>query len=105
MSVLYNSLDDPNRQLTGVDNIAVTPGGDLVVAEDGGNMELVVLSPLGTAAPLLRIIGQAGSELAGPAFSRGGDRLYVSSQRGDGLGITYEVTGPFRRHGSRVCDL
>jgi secreted PhoX family phosphatase len=101
--VLYDPLDDPNRQLTGVDNIAVTPGGDLVVAEDGGNMELVVLSPLGTAAPLLRVIGQNGSELAGPAFSRGGDRLYVSSQRGDRLGITYEVTGPFRRHGSHPC--
>ena len=51
----------------------------------------------GLALPFLRVVGQGGSELAGPAFSPDGSRLYFSSQRGrDGRGITYEVSGPFR---------
>ena len=51
-----------------------------------------------TVAPFLRIVGHPGSEVAGPAFSPDGTRLYLSSQRGtDGsTGITYEITGPFR---------
>lgn len=61
-------------------------------------MELVVLTPEGEAAPLLRIVGQDSSELTGPAFNPAGTRLYFSSQRGgaSGLGVTYEVSGPFR---------
>ena len=45
----------------------------------------------------LRIVGQDESELAGSAFDPSGTRLYFSSQRGDGSGITYEMSGPFRR--------
>jgi hypothetical protein len=48
-------------------------------------------------APFLRISGQSGSEITGPAFGPDGTRLYLSSQRGvNGTGITYEITGPFR---------
>jgi hypothetical protein len=39
------------------------------------------------------------SEITGPTFSPEGSRLYFSSQRGFVLGITYEVTGPFRATG------
>ena len=61
-------------------------------------MELVVLTRRGVAAPLLQLTGHEGSELAGPAFSPDGERLYFSSQRGpEGTGITYEVKGPFAR--------
>lgn len=82
LRVLYDARLDPAHQLTGVDNVTVSWGGDVMVAEDGGNMELVLLSPDGIASPLLPIVGQNGSELAGPAFDpRGGKRLYVSSQR------------------------
>jgi len=85
----------------------VTPTGNILVAEDGGNMELVMLGPGRTALALLRVEDQAGSELTGPAFDPSGRRLYFSSQRGfDGDGITYEVRGPFssqrgRRQGDR----
>ena len=102
--------------LSGVDNITVDDGsGDLFVAEDGGNMELVMITPDGVVAPFARITGegQDGSEVTGPCFNPAGDRLYFSSQRGPtpkpvseiipgaGIteklgGITYEVTGPFR---------
>jgi secreted PhoX family phosphatase len=98
ITVLYEAGLDPVQQLTGVDNIAVSRRGDLIVAEDGGNMELVLISPDRVVSPLLRIVGQDGSEIAGPAFDpRRRERLYFSSQRGDGFGITYEVKGPFRR--------
>jgi secreted PhoX family phosphatase len=99
LCVRYEAGLDPMQQLTGVDNITAARSGDLVVAEDGTTMELVVITPDGVVAPLLRVVGQAGSELTGPAFSRRDKRLYFSSQRAgmSGTGITYEVTGPFRR--------
>ncbi|MCQ4197032.1 PhoX family protein [Streptomyces parvulus] len=86
--------------LTGVDNVTGSSSGDLFVAEDGGNMEICVITPNDVIAPFLRIDGQSGSEITGPAFSPDGTRLYFSSQRGtsgsSSGGITYEVRGPFR---------
>ncbi|HZR83197.1 MAG TPA: alkaline phosphatase PhoX [Candidatus Binatia bacterium] len=96
LSVLYENASDPSHQLSGVDNVTSSRSGDLFVAEDGGNMELVLIAPDGKVSPLLRVVGQDGSELAGPAFSPSGRRLYVNSQRGGGAGLTYEITGPFR---------
>ncbi|MEV5881221.1 alkaline phosphatase PhoX [Streptomyces sp. NPDC052020] len=86
--------------LTGVDNVTGSASGDLFVAEDGGNMEICVITPDDVVAPFLRVDGQSGSEITGPAFSPDGSRLYFSSQRGtsgsSSGGITYEVRGPFR---------
>ncbi|WP_328944757.1 PhoX family protein [Streptomyces sp. NBC_00250] len=86
--------------LTGVDNVTGTSSGDLFVAEDGGNLEICVITPDDVVAPFLRVSGQSSSEITGPAFSPDGTRLYFSSQRGtsgsSSGGITYEVTGPFR---------
>jgi hypothetical protein len=99
--VLYDpaALGD-DAPLTGVDNITAEVGsGDLFVAEDGGKMELVLLSAEGEVAPFLRVVGHESSEITGPGFSPDGARLYFSSQRGrdgEGLGMTFEVTGPFR---------
>jgi len=96
LSLLYAARFDPERQLTGVDNVVVSRAGDVLVAEDGGNMELVALTKTGVAQPLLRIDGQRSSEIAGPAFDPWGHHLYFSSQRGFGSqGITYVVSGPF----------
>jgi len=98
LCVHYDVATDPGQQLSGVDNITTSRSGDLYVAEDGGNMEIVLLSPEATASPLLRILGQDTSEICGPAFDPLQRRLYFSSQRAGlfGAGITYEVTGPFR---------
>ncbi len=86
--------------LSGVDNITGSAGGDLYVAEDGGNMEICVITRNDVVAPFLRVTGQGSSELAGVAFNPAGNRLYFSSQRGtsgsSSGGITYEITGPFR---------
>jgi len=97
--VIYDDDTSPNPVLTGVDNIVGSASGDLFVAEDGGNMEIVLVEPSGATSVLLRVVNQTGSELTGPAFDPSGTRLYFSSQRGPtgtGSGVTYEVTGPFR---------
>jgi secreted PhoX family phosphatase len=96
-----DSLVNPGpAPLTGVDNITGSTSGDLYVAEDGGNMEICMITQNDQVSPLLRINGQSSSEITGPAFNPAGNRLYFSSQRGTtGLssgGITYCVTGPFR---------
>jgi uncharacterized protein len=71
----------------------------VLVAEDGGDMEIVAILPDGTPKPLLQIVGHDGSEVTGPAFDPSGTRLYFSSQRGPTGeltdGWTFEVTGPF----------
>jgi len=110
------TLDADDAVLSGVDNVTVDAGtGDLYVAEDGGNMEVVMITPDGVVAPFLRMADPAheGSEVTGPCFNPARDRLYVSSQRGPSrktvaeviagaegdqtaAGITYEITGPFR---------
>ena len=101
MTVLYDPAGMTSAPLSGVDNCVVSRSGDLYVAEDGGNMELVIITPDGVVAPFLRVADQDDSEIAGPAFSPSGTRLYFSSMRGENGqfsmdGIVYEVTGPFR---------
>lgn len=99
LRIIYDAARFADPVLTGVDNIVVAPGGEVLVAEDGGDMQIVAILPGGEVAPLLQVVGHLGSEIAGPAFDPSGTRLYFSSQRGRmGLlsgGITYEVTGPF----------
>ena len=97
--VIYDADDlGGDAPLRGVDNLTVEPGsGDVYVAEDGGNMEVVIITPSGEVAPFARVVGHEGSEVTGPVFSPDGSRLYFSSQRGsDGRGVTFEVSGPFR---------
>ncbi|WP_250034716.1 alkaline phosphatase PhoX [Paractinoplanes maris] len=86
--------------LTGVDNVTGTASGDLYVAEDGGTMDICLITPDDKISVFLRVTGQGSSEITGPAFTPAGNRLYFSSQRGtsgaSSGGITYCVTGPFR---------
>ena len=84
------------------DNVTVHErSGDIYVAEDDDDLQLVLLAD-GTgqriAAPFMQLVGHDGSEIAGPAFSPDGTRLYVTSQRGRNgkNGMTFEISGPFR---------
>ncbi|PSJ16833.1 alkaline phosphatase PhoX [Nitrosomonas supralitoralis] len=98
LSIIYDAALYAVPVLTGVDSITSNAAGELLIAEDGGNMQLVALAG-GKVKPILQVVDQAESEITGPAFSPDGSRLYFSSLRGKtGLledGVTYEITGPF----------
>lgn len=97
LEVIYDDNLYPDSPLTGVDNVVVSRFHDLYVVEDGGDMQLCIITPERVVAPFLQLLGHEGSEMTGPAFSPDGHRLYFSSQRGsDGRGVTFEVSGPFR---------
>ena len=103
LSVIYDGQGaNATDALHEPDNITIhEPTGDAYVAEDSDDLQLVQLHRTRTgweAAPFLQLSGHDGSEVAGPAFSPDGRRLYVSSQRGlDGDGMTFEITGPFAK--------
>ncbi|MEM7468656.1 MAG: alkaline phosphatase PhoX [Pseudomonadota bacterium] len=78
--------------LTGVDNVFVSPNGEVYVAEDTGDMQIVALSNTGQVIPILQV-EISGSEICGPALSPDGTRLYFSSQRNPGT--TFEISGPW----------
>lgn len=109
--IFDNSQIDPDYN--DVDNLTVSPAGDIIVAEDlianAGNasmMRIIVAIPNEEAKVLVEI-NAPGSEITGPAFSPDGSRMYFSSQRGPtqavaagapvavaGTGATYELTIP-----------
>jgi len=96
LEVVYDIATNANPVLSGVDNVVITPAGDVLVAEDGGNMQLVVLTPANKTIPILQVLGHGRSEITGPAFDPSYQRLYFSSQRGalgrSDAGITYEIS-------------
>ena len=105
IKVVYDALAR-ERELRGAplrepDNLIVDQSGHVFVAEDSDDMQIVMLTKQGEALPLLQLVGHDKSEIAGPAFSPDGSRLYFSSQRGSGgsqvHGVTFEVCGPFPR--------
>jgi hypothetical protein len=70
-----------------VDNVTVSPAGDVLVAEDSSTRKRILLiaetDGVVTASPFLEVIERdGGSELTGPVFDPSGARLYFSSQRG-----------------------
>ncbi|MGH2760396.1 MAG: alkaline phosphatase PhoX [Actinomycetota bacterium] len=104
MSILYDGLALVNPPLLGVDNVVVAKAsGDLFVAEDGDDLDIVMITQDRVVARFLKLTGlqHTASEIAGPALDPSGHRLYFSSQRGYGRGVTFEVTGPFRITGRR----
>ena len=95
LTKVYDAADFASPVLTGVDNIEVSSSGELFIAEDGGNMQIVALDQAYQPTVLLQVYGQDKSEITGPAFSPDGSRLYFSSQRGktgsSEDGLTYEL--------------
>ncbi len=98
IGAIYKGSDYQNPLLTGLDNIEVSHSGELIIAEDGGNMQIVALDHDYHPHALVTVYGQDRSEITGPAFSPDGRRLYFSSQRGktgrSRDGISYELTMP-----------
>jgi len=96
LEIIYDVANSYNPILKGVDNLTISPSGDVMVAEDLGNMQLVVLTPDDKVIPFLQIVGHEKSEITGPAFDPTFQRLYFSSQRGSlgksSGGITCEIS-------------
>jgi len=101
LTLIYDQQTDAKFSplLNDVDNLTVSAGGDVIVAEDGANMRMVVFSEHLEPFELVNVLGHEKSEICGPAFSPDGNRLYFSSQQGiAGIpedGRTYELSGPF----------
>jgi secreted PhoX family phosphatase len=97
LEILYDAAESLTPILTGVDNVTVSQSGDIYVAEDGGDLQVVVIDNLGSLYPIAQMEGHDQSEITGVAFSPDGKRLYFSSQRGSSgtseKGITYEIMG------------
>ena len=97
--IIYDDDLFENAELTDIDNITVSSDGDVLVADASGDMQIVAITPQRKLIPIVQVVGHISSEIAGPAFTPLGDRLYFSSQRGetgsDGDGLTFEITGPF----------
>jgi uncharacterized protein len=109
MTVVYDEKTVKDAPLTDVDNICVSPSGDLFAAEDNGGedgIDVAILTPELTVSRFVRATGpkhrgEPVSELTGPVFDPSGRRLYVASQRarnaaGVVVGEVYEISGPFR---------
>lgn len=117
VAIVYDPTDPPNAQdriLAGVDNVVISRSKDVFVAEDGDNMEIILITPNNRLSPMVRATGPEHgfldnplpsplgsiplkSEVTGLSFSPDGSRLYFNSQRYLGVGISYEVKGPFRK--------
>ena len=101
IDVLYDGKARAGQPLQSVDNLTVSPWGDLFVCEDQGeDSEVGLITPARVASPFMRLTAplHSDSEFTGPVFDPSGTRFYVASQRAfAGVGAVLEVTGPFRR--------
>ena len=111
LEVVFDHAVAPDASLDAVDNITVSAAGEIFVCEDGGNMEIGLITPEREVSPFLRFTGPAHpvegaykSEVCGVVFDPSGTRLYCTSQRAHpadasapGPGAVYEISGPFRQ--------
>jgi hypothetical protein len=90
---LFLQPDDPSV-LENADNITQSPGGDLVVCEDGGGEQFLLgVTPKGTVYPIARN-AVSNTEFAGCCYSPDGSTLFVNLQRpGLTLAITHQPNG------------
>ena len=114
LEVLYDHAAAPDASLDAVDNITVSAAGEIFVCEDGGNMEIGLITPEREVSPFLRFAGPAHptegefkSEVCGVIFDPSGTRMYCTSQRSyppsantPGPGAVYEISGPFKQPAS-----
>jgi secreted PhoX family phosphatase len=90
---LFLQPDDPSV-LENADNITQSPGGDLVVCEDGGGEQFLLgVTSKGTVYPIARN-AMSNTEFAGCCYSPDGSTLFVNLQRpGLTLAITHQPNG------------
>ena len=108
IEVLFDRELALDSSLDAVDNVTVGAAGDLLVCEDGGNMEIGLITGRREVSPLIRFEGadHAASEVCGVCFDPSGTRLYCTSQRAfaghrRGLRDLGPVPGPEARRARR----
>jgi uncharacterized protein len=128
LEILYDKAAlGADAPLSGVDNITVSPSGDVFVCEDGADHDICMITPEFEVTRFLKLdpVKHAGpsdpnpfkgNETVGVVFSPDGERMYFGAQRSfpiAGLlpaGVVYEISGPFRQtapsgsgsHGLRI---
>jgi uncharacterized protein len=110
IEVIYDGLASADAPLLRVDQLTANRAGEVFVCEDIATEEIDIglIDRAGRVSRFLSATGpqHTGSELTGVTFDPSGSRMYFSSQRAFGRGVTpglgaiYEVSGPFR--GSRA---
>ena len=105
--LIYDEATHPDSPLSGLDGITVSRSGDLFLCEDGGDLDICMITPERVVSRFLKLTGTPhdGSEITGVVFDPSGTRLYFSSMRAYGQGATYEVSGPFRGSGPSSAPL
>ncbi|NNE72168.1 MAG: DUF839 domain-containing protein [Acidimicrobiales bacterium] len=93
LDVLHDPTINTNTILAGVDNLETSDAGVIYIAEDGDDMQIVLVRDDGSTFPVVQYPSDPSNELCGPAFSPDGTRMYFSAQRLPGE--TFEVTGPW----------
>jgi uncharacterized protein len=110
LEIVFDRATALDSSLDAVDNVTVSAAGEIFVCEDGGNMEIGLITPEREVSPFLRFTGPAHpvegafkSEVCGVVFDPSGTRMYCTSQRAHplspgapGPGAVYEISGPFR---------
>jgi hypothetical protein len=127
IEIVFDRAAAPDSSLDAVDNVTVSAAGEIFICEDGGNMEIGLITQRPEAAgsagcagcgvrevsPFLRFTGAAHSvsEVCGVVFDPSGTRMYCTSQGAfpiepsqRGPGAVYEITGPFRQPASPVAS-
>jgi hypothetical protein len=119
LEVLYDEKAvGPDAPLGGVDNITVSPSGDIFVCEDGRDHDICMITPGFEVSRFLKLDREMHSgppegsrfednETVGVVFNPAGTRMYFGAQRSFAVidddipaGVVYEITGPFRTAGA-----
>jgi secreted PhoX family phosphatase len=112
IEIVFDRAAAPDSSLDAVDNVTVSAAGEIFICEDGGNMEIGLITPEREVSPFLRFTGDAHSvsEVCGVVFDPSGTRMYCTSQGAypiepsqRGPGAVYEVAGPFRQPGAAAA--
>lgn len=115
LHILYDrNAVGPDAPLSGVDNITVSPAGEVFVCEDGADHDICLITPDFQVSRFLKLHPEIhagpgedslvkGNETVGVVFSPDGTRMYFGAQRSFAeagqlpRGVVYEITGPFNR--------
>lgn len=98
---LFIETGDASR-LKNPDNVAVTPWGGLILCEDGPDGQPQYLRGVTPGGQLYTLAANSYSEFAGACFSPDRNTLFVNAQS---PGITFAITGPWRRLSSRPLPI